>query len=204
MKSNKDLVNYLVMTGILKSKEIINAFTAIDRKDFVGLENVDNAYEDHALSIGYGATISQPTTVAFMLERLGAMPGNIVLDIGTGSGWTTALLATIVGQKGRVYGIEIVPELVAFGQYNLNKYKFSNVSLEQAGDTLGLPANAPFDRILVSAGTNHVPNELLMQLKEGGTMIIPIDAAIWEVKKSSDSATTIYKYPGFMFVPLQE
>ncbi|NEJ83132.1 L-isoaspartyl protein carboxyl methyltransferase, partial [Rhizobium leguminosarum] len=106
MKSNKDLVNYLVMSGILKSKEIINAFTAIDRKDFVGLENVDNAYEDHALSIGYGATISQPTTVAFMLERLGAMPGNIVLDIGTGSGWTTALLATIVGKKGRVYGIE--------------------------------------------------------------------------------------------------
>lgn len=204
MKSNKDLVNYLVMTGILKSKEIINAFTSIDRKDFVGLKNVDNAYEDHALSIGYGATISQPTTVAFMLERLGAMPGNIVLDIGTGSGWTTALLATIVGKKGRVYGIEIVPELLAFGQYNLNKYKFSNVSLEQAGDTLGLPANAPFDRILVSAGTNHVPNELLMQLKEGGTMIIPIDAAIWEVKKSSDSATTIYKYPGFMFVPLQE
>jgi len=203
MKSNNDLVKDLVNKGSLRSKEIINAFTAIDRKDFVGLENLDNAYEDCALSIGYGATISQPTTVAFMLEQLSAMPGNMVLDVGTGSGWTTALLAEIIGERGKVYGVEIVPELVAFGQHNLNKYKFSNVSLEQAGDTLGLPANAPFDRILVSAGTNDVPNDLLMQLKEGGTLVIPIDAAVWEVSKISDSATTICKYPGFMFVPLQ-
>ncbi|ACE06473.1 hypothetical protein Aasi_1135 [Candidatus Amoebophilus asiaticus 5a2] len=204
MKSNNHLVKYLVNKGILRSKEIINAFTVIDRKDFVGLENLDNAYEDYALSIGYDATISQPTTVAFMLEKLGIMPGDIVLDVGTGSGWTTALLATIVGGKGRVYGVEIVPELVALGQYNLSKYKFSNASIEQSGEILGLPDNAPFDRILVSAGTDDLPKELLMQLKEGGNLIIPIDASIWKVEKRHNSATTIYKYPGFIFVPLQK
>jgi protein-L-isoaspartate(D-aspartate) O-methyltransferase len=96
-----------------------------------------------------------------------------------------------------------VPELVIFGQYNLSKYEFSNVELEQAGDILGLPSNAPFDRILVSAGTSDVPKGLLTQLKEDGTLVIPIDSAVWEVKKVSNLATTIHKYPGFRFVPLQ-
>jgi protein-L-isoaspartate(D-aspartate) O-methyltransferase len=203
MKNNYQLVKYLVANGSLRSEEIINAFLAVDRRDFVGLENVENAYGDYALSIGYGATISQPTTVAFMLERLKVMPGNIVLDVGAGSAWTTALLAQIVGEKGKVYGVEIIAELVTFGQRNLDKYKLSNVSLEQAGDKLGSPANAPFNRILVSAGTNDVPTELISQLEEGGTLVIPIDAAIWQIKKVSDSSTDIHKYPGFMFVPLQ-
>ncbi|OJW70667.1 MAG: hypothetical protein BGO68_06275 [Candidatus Amoebophilus sp. 36-38] len=185
------------------SESVIAAFKAIDRKDFVGSNNLEEAYEDYALYIGHNATISQPTTVAFMLEKLGAVPGDIVLDIGAGSGWTTALLAAIVGEYGRVYGVEIIPELVEFGQHNLGKYNFPHATIEQATEQLGLSDRAPFDRILVSAAANSLSSELVEQLRVGGSLIIPIKSAIWKVNKSLTSEIAIVKYPGFAFVPLQ-
>ena len=203
MSNNSELISHLIEKGRLKSPELITAFQAIDRKDFVAEDMAAWAYADNALSIGHKATISQPTTVAFMLEKLGARLGEKVLDIGAGSGWSTALLAKIVGDQGKVYGVEIVPALVAFGQYNLDKYKLPHATLVQAGPTLGLPDHAPFDRILVSAGTDAVPSTLLDQLAIGGTLVIPIEEAIWQVKKISNEATKVNQYPGFMFVPLQ-
>lgn len=203
MENTHQLVKHLIRTDILHATSIISAFKTIDRKDFVGSNNLAEVYEDHPLSIGYDATISQPSTVAFMLEKLGAVPGDVVLDVGSGSGWTTALLASIVGEHGRVYGVEIVPELVQFGKDNLRKYGFNHATIEQATQELGLPSKAPFDRILVSAGTSEAPKELLHQLKVGGTLIIPIGRAIWEIKKVSENQSDITKYPGFVFVPLQ-
>ena len=164
----------------------------------------DCAYEDHALGIGYGATISQPTTVAFMLEKLAAAPGEKVLDIGAGSGWTTALLAQIVGEKGTVYGVEIVPALVAFGSHNLSKYMITNATIVQATQNLGLQTKAPFSKILVSASIRQVPSELMAQLGMGGTLVIPVGEALWQVKKISVTQSTANKYPGFVFVPLQD
>jgi protein-L-isoaspartate(D-aspartate) O-methyltransferase len=203
MESNNQLISHLIKNGILRSDTVINAFKSIDRKDFVDSAHLQQAYEDHALPIGYGATISQPSTVAFMLEKLQAAPDNIVLDVGSGSGWTTALLASIVGNRGKVYGVELIPELVKIGQENLSKYNFPHASIEQATEELGLPQKAPFDRILVSAASPELPTQLLLQLKVGGTLIIPIQTSIWKVVKMSDVETDVTKYPGFIFVPLR-
>ncbi len=132
MRSNKELVEHLIKRGVLKTPKIIEAFKKIDRKDFVKEEFLEEAYFDTPLPIGFGQTISQPYTVAFMLELLEPKEGDTVLDIGSGSGWTTALLAYIVGNKGKVIGVERIKELVEFGKKNLAKYKFKNAHIELA------------------------------------------------------------------------
>ena len=124
MKSKEELLFHLEeATGVLKSPSLKKAYLQIDRKDFVLPKYEDEAYEDHPLPIGYGQTISQPTTVFFMLELLSAKLGDHILDVGSGSGWTTALLGSIVGKKGGVVGVDIVSELVEYGRNNLKKYK---------------------------------------------------------------------------------
>src|SRR4030042_111787 len=127
MQSNEELVDYLVGAGVLKSLNIIRAFAKIDRKDFVTSGCEGFAYDDSPCSIGYGQTISQPTTVAFMMEQLKPEEGDKVLDIGSGSGWTAAILASIVGEEGRVFAFEIIPILKRFGESNVKKYKFNNI-----------------------------------------------------------------------------
>jgi len=198
----EQLILYLQKIDVLKTKRIIDAFKAIDRADFVPTKYKFLAYKDEALPIGYEQTISQPTVVAFMLELLEPQPGERILDVGSGSGWTTALLASIVGAKGKVYGVEIVLELVTFGQKNIAKYNFRSVEITQAGKTFGLPLKAPFDKILVGATGSSVPQSLIDQLKIGGVMVIPINEAIWKVHKKSESETDIEKFEGFLFVPL--
>jgi protein-L-isoaspartate(D-aspartate) O-methyltransferase len=175
----------------------------VDRVDFVRLEDRGSTAEDEALPIGYGQTISQPYTVAFMLELLWPRVGEKILDVGSGSGWTTALLAAIVGPKGKVCGVERVPELVGFGRANLAKYTLPQAEILQAGKELGLPEAAPFDRILVSAAAeSSVPVRLVAQLKVGGILVMPVGEAIWCVEKLSGTQTRIEKHPGFVFVPL--
>ena len=196
------LIQSLIQKGVLRSKHMIAAFRAVDRRYFVLPADVAHAYEDHPLSIGYDQTISQPYTVAFMLELLLPRVGQTILDVGSGSGWTTALLAQIVGVNGRVYGVERVPELVAFGSTNLATYHFAQASITKAGKLLGAPEHAPFDRILVSAATNQVPTELVHQLAIGGVMVIPIGTAIVRIVKTSKAEITEDVYEGFAFVPL--
>jgi protein-L-isoaspartate(D-aspartate) O-methyltransferase len=203
MRSNQELVEHLITNRRLTSPHIIAAFQAIDRQDFVPDDQKEWAYQDHALYIGYDATISQPSTVAFMLEKLEPAVGDKVLDIGAGSGWTTALLARIVGPQGSVYGVEIVPELVVFGNNNLQSYNLPHAHIEQAGETLGLLTQAPFEKILVSASAADIPHSLLSQLRIGGILVIPIQTAIWQIRKLSDTQIDVHKYPGFVFVPLQ-
>lgn len=200
--NNKKLVDTLIEEDVLRTTEIKNAFTEVDRLDFVRKENLSEAYGNYPLSIGYEQTISQPATVAFMLELLDPKAGEMILDIGSGSGWTTELLAQIVGQKGHVWGLEIIPELVQFGRENIAKYTYGNAEILQASENLGLANNAPFDKILVSAGNTKLPQELVEQLKEGGIMVIPIGDAIWKVVKHSGGKTDIEKFEGFAFVPL--
>jgi protein-L-isoaspartate(D-aspartate) O-methyltransferase len=203
MRSNDELVNCLVSARTLSKPSIIAAFQVVDRKCFVWPDMSSLAYADYPLDIGYKATISQPTTVAFMLEKLVPKAGDKILDIGSGSGWTTALLAYIVGEKGAVHGVEIVPELVEFGSNNLKKYPFSHATIVQAGQKLGLERKAPFDKILVSASTGQLPEEIITQLAVDGTLVIPIREDIWQVHKISATQHSISKYPGFLFVPLQ-
>jgi len=186
------------------NKNITLAFRNIDRKDFVPEEYLDQACGDYPLPIGFGQTISQPSTVAFMFELLNPKEGDKVLDVGSGSGWTTALLADIVGEKGRVFGVELVLELVELGRKNLSKYdKYLNAQIYLAGKHLGLPGKAPFDRILVSASGEEIPEELIKQLKVGGVMVVPVLNSVWKIKRVSESGVEKEEYPGFVFVPLK-
>ena len=219
MALNKErLIEDLVSRGYLKTAVIIESFKNIDRKDFMASEYRDLAYIDEAMPIGFGQTISQPLTVAFMMELLEPKPGDKILDLGSGSAWTTALLAYIVGERGKVFGIEKIPELVKFGRKNLAKYKFKNAEILPAGKKLGLPKEAPsalnrvegpalsraegFDRILVSAAAEELPQELINQLKIGGRLVIPIRHSIWKIDKISEKDIRKEEYYGFSFVPL--
>lgn len=204
-KTNRDLVNYLIRNGVLKPEEIINAFLKIDRIDFIRDENKFEAYADYPLPIGYGQTISQPWTVAFMLELLQPQEENKVLDVGFGSGWTTCLLAEIVGEKGRVYGIEIIPEIFDFGKKNIEKYNFIKkkiVEIKRGDGSKGWKEYAPFDRILVSASADEIPQNLIDQLNLNGILVIPDKTGINQIIKKENGQIEKYHYYGFSFVPL--
>ncbi|MFQ5661907.1 MAG: protein-L-isoaspartate(D-aspartate) O-methyltransferase [Candidatus Paceibacteria bacterium] len=202
MFSKKELMEHLEKgTRVLERDSLKKAFTKVDRKDFVPEDYAEEAYEDYPLPIGHEQTISQPTTVAFMLELLDVQKGEKILDVGAGSGWTTALLANLVGERGEVHGVEIIPELVEFGNNNLKKYNFKNAEIRKAEKDVGLPREEAFDKILVSAAAEDLPKKLMKQLKEGGTMVIPIYDNIWQVKKTEDGAD-IKKFERFEFVPL--
>lgn len=202
MKNMTALVNTMITSGILRSPEIIDAFRAVDRKYFVPMALYEHTYVDVPLSIGYGQTISQPSTVAFMLEHLNVQNGDRVLDIGSGSGWTTALLCHLVGESGNVIGLERVDALVVQGKNNLATFNVqSHCRIVNAGEELGLPGEL-FDKILVSASADETPEELFLQLKVGGTLVIPIGESIFKFKKISETHIEKEEYYGFVFVPL--
>jgi len=198
------LVKNLIKSGVLKTPRIIQAFRVIDRKDFVTDEYKNMAYEDTALPIGFGQTISQPYTVAFMLELLEPQPGDKVMDVGSGSGWQTALLAHSVGSRGKIFAIELVPELKAFGDRNLAQYDFIKkgiVTNLQMNAENGIPQEAPFDRIIAGAATREVPHAWKEQLKTGGKIVMPIKNSIWCFTKKPDGSFEEEKFPDFAFVP---
>jgi protein-L-isoaspartate(D-aspartate) O-methyltransferase len=198
MMKREELFEHLrSVSGVFRDPLVAVAFEAVDRRDFVSADYRSEAYEDYAIPIGYGQTISQPTTVAFMLELLGAAPGDTVLDVGSGSGWTTALLASIVGPEGSVTGIEIVPELVADCIRNLEKYSTGNVHISDPDGKLSLEG---YDRILVSAAFPEWPGELLADLAAGAVIVIPVKDSLFRVERTP-SGLDKKEFPGFVFVP---
>ncbi|MCK5110324.1 MAG: protein-L-isoaspartate O-methyltransferase [Arcobacteraceae bacterium] len=201
MISHNDLINHLINSNVLHSSNIIEAFNKIDRINFVADPTVFDVYEDYPLQIGYQQTISQPSTVAMMMEMLEPQKGQKILDIGSGSGWTTALLGFIVGNSGCVTGIERVNQLVEFGNHNLEKFRFKNAKIIQAGDELGIP-DEKFDRILVSAAADEFPDDLIKQLKINGKLVIPVRDSIFEITKNEDGEIKGIEHYGFRFVPL--
>jgi len=143
--------------------------------------------------------------VAFMIELLEPKKGEKILDVGSGSGWTTALLAQIVGEKGKVFGIELIPSLAEFGKENIKRYNFIEngiVKILCQDGSKGLPEEAPFDKILVSASAEDVSQAFREQLKKGGRLVIPISTSIWLFKKKEKDVFEEKEYPGFVFVPL--
>ena len=191
-------------TQVLKHPLVNAAFEQIDRRDFVAGDYQPEAYEDYALPTHGDQTISQPTTVAFMLELLDAKEGQSVLDVGSGTGWTTALLGAIVGKQGSVVGLEIVPELLALSQKNIAKYKMGHVRIEQSDKDFGVSAatKGPFDRILANAAVPDVPKELTSRLKPGGRMVIPVEDSIVLVTKDPKGKMHVQQYAGFGFMPM--
>lgn len=194
----------------MRTPDVIEAFKKIKREDFVLPEDKEVAQINAPLPIGYGQTISQPMTVAFMLELLQLKKGDKVLDVGSGSGWTASLLGEIVGENGRVYGIEIVKELKKFGEKNVAKHAdilHGRVKIFQADGYNGLPEVAPFDKILVSAAAESMPGRLLEQLKIGGRLVIPLGRQfetqdIVAIDRVGENEFKEKRYPGFIFVPL--
>jgi len=209
------LINSLIKEGWLKTKIIVEAFQKIKRGDFLapsslgegGLPgDIKNSAElNIALPIGFGQTISQPLTVAFMIELLQPKRGEKILDIGSGSGWTTALLAQIVGEKGKVVALEIVPELKKMGEKNVAKYSFvkkETVKFILGDGSKGYEKEAPYDKILASASGNNLPLNWKKQLKIGGKIVCPIGSSIWLFVKKNKNDFESMEYPGFSFVPL--
>jgi len=190
----------------LRTPRIIEAFKKIKRVDFLPEDLRNLAELNEALPIGYGQTISQPLVVAFMIELLSPEKGEKILDVGAGSGWTTALLAEIVGEKGKVIGLEIVPELVEFGKKNVSKYNFIEkgvVEFLEADGSKGYLKEAPFDKILCSASIQgKLPQPWKEQIKIEGRIVTPIGSSIWLFVKKSKNKFQTKEYPGFRFVPL--
>ncbi len=201
----KHLIENLIAEGYLRTPEIISAFYEIDRRDFVPEYLKSEAQVNAPLPIGYGQTISQPLTVAFMLELLQPKKGNKILDVGSGSGWQSSLLAYIVGEKGMVFAVERIPELSKFGRKNASKYGFKNLEFIVGDGSQGYEKKAPYDRIIVAASAADViPKKLKDQLKEKGRLVIPVGNSIWLVTKKGKDKYEEKEFPGFAFVPLIE
>lgn len=199
------LVEILVRNGYLKSEPIIRAFNEITRADFVPPELEEQAEADIPLPIGFGQTISQPTTVAIMFELLDPRPGQKILDVGSGSGYTSALLGNIANGEGKVVALEILPELHEMTKRNVEKFGLISSSIVECalGDgNLGYQPLAPYDRILVSAAADEIPPALKDQLVIGGKMVIPIHNHLTYLEKRGENDFYKEEFPGFVFVPL--
>ncbi|MEZ5092722.1 protein-L-isoaspartate O-methyltransferase [Nocardioides sp.] len=185
---------------------VAEALTALAREHFLPDAERGQAAYDGPLPIGHGQTNSQPRTVADMLRLLDVRPGQRVLDVGSGSGWTTALLGRLVGPTGTVIGVERVPELVAFGAANLVSTDQPWTRIEQALDgTFGWPEEAPYDRILVSAEATVLPRSLVEQLvadqESPGRLVIPVAGEMVLVERTG-SAERVTRHGRYRFVPL--
>ncbi len=199
------LVESLIYDGWLKTPRIIAAFKEIKRQDFMPEDMKEMAETNEAFPIGYGQTSSQPRVVAFMLELLDPQEGDKILDIGSGSGWTTALLSHIVGSQGRVTAIEIVPQLRDFGERNVEKYGFVTKGITEficADASEGYTRAAPYDRILASASAPRIPIQWKRQVKIGGRIVAPDDNSIWLLARNGENEFEETEYRGFSFVPL--
>ncbi len=167
----REMVSRFVQTRGVDDPRVLAAMAEIPRHRFVPEPLRTQAYGDHSLPIGFGQTISQPYVVGVMTQRLGVSPEHKVLEIGSGSGYQTAVLARLARS---VYSLERIDELARSASALLLALGFHNVSIKAFDGTYGYPAAAPYDRIIVTAGTETVPEPLLAQLAVGGRLVVPI------------------------------
>ena len=182
---------------------VLEAFSAVDREDFVPADLENMAYEDVPLPIGKNQTISQPFTTAVMLSLLEPKKGQKILEIGSGSGYVLALLSSIVEEKGKVFGMELLSELAKKSRKPLMSYK--NVRVYNKSGAHGLSEQAPFDRIIISAAINEIPEEILQQLKNNGILVAPkgsrFEQDLVVIQRKKNIFEIKKKVPGFLFVP---
>lgn len=205
MTPYEQLIEEVIAEGVLRTPLIIDAFRSIDRHDFVREEMESEAYYNIPLPIGGGQTISQPLTVAYMLELLQPRKGENILDVGSGSGWQTALLAYLVGEHGHITALEIIPELCEWGRQNVAKYNFITKGIVETHCMSGLggyPKRAPFEKIIAAAAGETVPDAWLEQTKVNGCIVMPVGSSILQLVKKSAVEWERYDHPGFAFVPL--
>ena len=167
----QQLVERIRASTQIRDERILDAFARVPRHEFLSEAQSAIAYEDRAVPLDEGQTVSQPSMVAIMLSELGCQPTQRALEVGAGSGYAAAVLGQLVRE---VYAIELRPALAARGRANLARSGASNVHLSQGDGSLGVPAHAPYDAILVSAAPHEVPSALLDQLAVGGRIAIPV------------------------------
>lgn len=179
-------------------EKILKAFRKVKREDFIPKEFKSEAYEDIPLPIGYSQTISQPYTIAFMLNLLEISDNQSILEIGSGCGYVLALISEIA-KNGKIYGVERIKALADKSKKLLKNYK--NVKIINKDGYYGLKKYAPYDRILVSASFNSIPLHLIDQLKKNGIIVTPVKNSIYLIRKLKGNKE-IEEYPGFVFVPI--
>lgn len=194
--NKQQLLDQLKQEGF--SKQILNAFSNIKRENFIPQHLKQYAYENQPIPIGQGATISQPYTIAFMLNLLELKDNIKILEIGSGCGYVLALINHIT-PNSEIYGIEIIKELVDKSQQTLSNNK--NIQILHKNGNKGHPSKAPFDRILISASAKEIPTQLYEQLKDNGILVTPVQNSIYQFKKINNKIQT-KEFPGFVFVPL--
>lgn len=186
----------------VRDERVLAAMDRVPRHEFVAEPYQSQSYDDNPLPIGEGQTISQPYIVALMLELLALAPGQTILEIGTGSGYQTALLAELARH---VYSIERHPALAYAAEQTLQRLGYSNVTLEIGDGSAGLPKRAPYDGIVVAAAAPVIPESLLDQLKEGGRLVIPVGSPETQhllLVQKVEGRPVISENTGCRFVPL--
>jgi protein-L-isoaspartate(D-aspartate) O-methyltransferase len=179
-----------------------SALQAVPRAGFLPRHARSRSDFDGPIHIGHGQTSSQPRTVEAMLRLLAVERGDQILDVGAGSGWTTALLAELTGPAGSVIGVELVPQLAGWGAQNLARTAYGWASIRPASPgILGVPDAAPYDRILVSADATDLPEELVAQLADGGRLVVPIRGTMTLAIRRGDDVETS-EHGSYRFVPL--
>lgn len=197
------LVQRTIVDRGVTDPAVVAAMRAVPRHLFVPENYLGQAYADHPVPIGYGQTISQPYIVAVMTELLGLEPDDRVLEIGTGSGYQAAVLAEIIDE---VYTIEIIPELAESAAARLAELGYDNVVTTPGDGYFGWEEYAPYDAIIVTAAPDHLPQPLVGQLKDGGSIVIPIGPAggfqsLWRFSRTGDELMA-ENLGGVSFVPL--
>ncbi|WP_258724338.1 protein-L-isoaspartate O-methyltransferase family protein [Cellulomonas sp. NS3] len=186
-----------------RADDVAQAMRDLDRRAFLPPDQRPHAHEDRPLPLGHGLTCSQPSTVATMLRWLRVPVGARVLDVGSGSGWTTALLARLVGPQGEVLGLELEPGLAQWGAENLAATRQPWARIEPATPgTPGREVSGGWSRILVSAAAQRLPHALLRQVADGGRVVLPVRTTLWVVERRGE--TFVHRRLGsYAFVPLR-
>ncbi len=195
--------NHLLARGI-RDRQVIAAMRSVPREEFVPPEFINAAYEDHPLPIEEGQTISQPYIVAYMAESLELSPADRVLEIGTGSGYSAAVLSAIAAQ---VYTVEHFVTLAQSAEERFERLGYRNIHVLVGDGTLGWPEHSPYDAIVVTAGAPKVPEPLLEQLRVGGRLVIPVGPhplvqTLFRVRKLGEGDYRREELCAVRFVPL--
>ncbi len=203
-EDKRRLLTSLEVQGI-HSRAVLQAMAAVPRELFIPPDQRSLAYYDHPLPIGCGQTVSQPFTVAYMAQLLDIQPGDVILEIGSGSGYNAAVLQEITGPEGKVYTVERIGELVLTARENLAAAGYSEVQVIHGDGKDGLEQRAPFDRIMVTAQGSSIPAALVHNLRDGGYLVMPVtsgDTADMTRLIKQDNDSKITTHGAFYFVPL--
>lgn len=204
-KLRREMVEEQIKRRGIEDERVLNAFREVPREEFVDEKYISSAYNDGALPIGAGQTISQPYIVALMIDSLNLKPDEKVLEIGTGSGYAAAVLSRIVEE---VYTIETIETLAQKAIKRFARLEYDNIEVKIGDGTLGWAENAPYDGIVVSAAAPHVPDALIKQLSENGRIVIPVGEKggvqrLKVIKKDKEGKTSEENLDYVRFVPLR-